>query len=248
MSKPEPFLILPDLHVPFHNAPLIKRVCQLALDIKPSGLILSGDFGDFFSIAGQNSNSLARLRSLTLKDEYDAQNKVLNDIGVAVGRAAKHFLFGNHEDRFVRWLGDGDNAKMDGAVECPAKALSLERRGYKVYPNWKDDSVPVGPHLEVIHGEYCVQHSAFKHLQEYEGSVVMGHTHRWNAHVTGRRGAYNIGWLGDKDNPAFSYATKSQRRRWCNGFMVAYLMADGTFIPSPVQVWNSHFVYSGKLY
>ncbi len=246
--KPEPFLILPDCHVPFHNRPLLKRVCQLALDLKPSGLIIGGDFGDFFSIASHNDNSLARLRGITLKYEYNEQNKVLNDIGAACRGAAKHFLYGNHEDRFMRWLADGDNAKMDGVVDDPVKALSLERRGYKVYPNWKDDSVQVGPHLEVAHGEYCVQHSAFKHLQEYEGSIVMGHTHRWNAHVTGRRGAYNIGWLGDKDNPVFSYATKSQRRRWCNGLMVAYLMPDGTYIPCPVQCWNSRFIFAGRLY
>lgn len=247
--KPEPWIVLPDVHCPHENKPLMRRVCQLMLDVRPAGLVISGDFGNYGSVSRHNKGSLARLAGLTLRDEYDAQNTLLNSIGAAVPRGCrKFFIEGNHEDSYHRWVSDGDNAKVDGAITSPREGLFLDKRGYSYHGNWKEASVPIGPHLEIVHGEYCVAHCAKRHLDEHEGSVMFGHTHRFQVHLTGKRGAYNIGWLGDKNSPAFDYATASQKRRWCNGLGLVWLMSDGSFIPQPIQCWQSRFVHGGKLY
>ncbi len=248
--RPHQTLVLPDTHIPFHNVKLVNKVLRLCVDYKFDSCIILGDFGDYYSTSRHHKGSLGLLRSLTLGKEYDAQNKVLDSLDSALGPSCtyKGFIEGNHEDNVTRWLNDGDNAKMAGAVEMPPEALKLEKRGWDYHPNWREASITVGNHLELIHGEYCTVHSAKKHLDEYDGSVMFGHTHRFQSHVTGRRGSYNIGWLGDKTHPAFGYASASQRRRWVNGFAVVTTLDDGSFIPHPVQCWQDKFGFNGRIY
>jgi hypothetical protein len=186
---------------------------------------------------------------MDLSDEYAEGVKALDEIDAAVGRGAKRdFIYGNHEDNYLRWKDDGDNAKTGKSLESPEKALRLRERGYRVHTNWKDDSVRVGSHLDVAHGTKCSKHAAASALEDYEGSVAFGHTHRFQVFVTGKRGAYNLGFLGDRDSDGFSYAPASQRRKWMSGFGVVYTLEDGGFIMHPIQCWNNCFVYNGRLY
>lgn len=250
MSKPHTTLVLPDVHCPWQNVRLLKRVLQLARDIKPQRLILSGDFLDLYTLSRHNEQSLYKLRDLTLDYEYGIGLGVLQEIVGAVGRGCgeRYFLFGNHEDNHRRYLEKSDNAKTGTQLTSPQEALRLEDLGFEVHTNWMDDTVSIGDHLDVTHGVSTCKHSAAKHMDEFEGSVMFGHTHRFNTFVHGKRGGYNIGWLGDRDSKGFSYAPRTQRMKWCNGFGVVYLLDDGSFVPQPVQCWNDRFVFNGKLY
>lgn len=248
VSRPLTSLVVSDPHVPFHNKRLTAGVCKLIHDIRPDHFVIAGDFGDYRSVSRHNTGSLQILRGLTLGKEYAAQNAVLDDFDSVLPRGClREIIEGNHESNCIRWLQTGDNGKVEGAFKMPREALRIDERGYKYHENWKEASVEIGS-LSVVHGEFCTQHCAQKHLAEYEGSVMFGHTHRVQSYVTGKRGAWGIGGLFDKDNPAFGYATASQRRRWSNGFAIVHSFDDGTFLPHVVQVWNSRFTWAGKLY
>lgn len=246
-------LILPDVHVPFHNVKLVNKVLKLARDIRPDRLITSGDFLDCYSISRHNKGSLEKLRHITLDYEYQEGLRLIQDLNWACSSASrKDYLYGNHCDSFNRFKQDGDNGKVGKALMRPEEALRLRETDWKVHgcqpDGWKQAFVMVGKYLEVIHGNRTGTNPAMQHLQQCEGSVVCGHSHRFSSYVTGKHGGYNIGWLGDKDNQGFHYMARGDRRRWCNGFAVVYTLDDGSFRMCPVQCWNSTFVFAGKLY
>ena len=240
--------ILSDAHVPFHRKALLDKVCRAIRETKPDGLVLAGDFLDLYSVSSHHQGSLYFLKDITLGQEYRAGNEVLDKLDKAVGRAAKHYLFGNHEDRFFRWIQQGDNAKTADELRDPATALRLKERGYKVYQNWRDDSVRLGRYLDIVHGTWCSEYSAKKHLREYQRSILFGHTHRVQTDVQGERGAFNIGGLFDKDSKGMSYVPRVTRDKWCNGFGVVDVDSRGYYHAQVVQAFNDSFVLDGKLY
>lgn len=242
-------LILPDVHVPFHNVKLVIKVLKLARDIRPDQVVILGDFLDLYSISSHNKGSLGRLRKMELGDEYDAGWELMQAVNASTRTASrKDYLYGNHEDRFDRYKDDGDNAKTGSALERPEEALHLEENGWNVHRKWMEDSVIIGSHLELMHGTNCCKHAAAKHLEDVEGSVVFGHTHRFQVYSTGKHAAYNLGFLGDRDSEGFSYMPRKDRRKWMNSFGVNYTLDDGTFRMVPVQCWANQFVFGGKLY
>lgn len=253
MSKLHTTLILPDCHVPFHNVNLLLKVCQAARDIKPQQLVILGDFLDCYSTSRHNSGSFERLKSLDLGKEYDQGNAVLDLLLDACKSATQlDYLFGNHEDNFYRYKADGDNGKTGDALQAPDIALRLEKRGFDVHGNylngWQQAYIKHGKYLEMFHGTKVSEHAAATHLRRAEGSVVHGHCHRFQTFVTGKHAAYSIGWMGDRESKGFHYMPREDRARWCNGFGVVYLLDDGSFRMTPIQVWQDRFVLNGKLY
>ncbi len=242
-------LVLPDIHSPWEHKKLLRKICQLMVDVPFTGLVISGDFLDNFSIASHNKGSLGKLRSFDLSDEYRWGNDLLDNL-LSAGRKTtkRHFIYGNHEDRYFRWIEDGDNAKVGKALGSPTTALRLIERGFKVKESWKDDSVRLGSSLEVIHGQYCGLNPVRKHLDVYDGSVMFGHTHAYSCHVRGKRGGYNIGYLGDPSSRGFHYEPLANRKKWTNAFAVVTVLDDGSFLPHPIQCWRGRFLFSGKLY
>ncbi len=248
MGRPHVAMVIPDVHVPFHHEKLLQRVTKLYHDLRPDQLVFAGDFLDMYSLSRHNAGSLGKLKGLTLSDEYEAGRRAIS--GFLGGRRGcdKTYLYGNHCDFYFRHLQAGDNAKVGAGLPSPAEGLRLRENGFTVLENWMEDSVKVGPHLEVVHGLYTCVHSAKKHLDEFESSVMFGHTHRFQSYVTQKRGAYNIGFLGDPKSVGFSYAPKAQRLKWVNGFAVVYTMDDGSFVPVCIQCWNGRFVFNGRTY
>jgi predicted phosphodiesterase len=242
------WLILSDLHAPFHDEPVFKKVLKLARDIQPDGFILNGDVLDLWSLGSFNADSVELLRDVTLEGEYKTGNSLLDRIDDVIGsRPEKIFLYGNHEDRYRRELERGDRGKYAGALRSPSDALALTRRGYTVLDNYKQHFVRLGGHLEITHGIYATVHAAKRHLDEFQGSVIIGHTHRLQSFVTGKRGAWNCGFLGDSDSPGFFYVARSQREKWSQSFCIVTIK-DGAFWVEPIQVNMGTFVYGGKAY
>lgn len=243
------WVILPDLHIPFHNEPVIEKIYRAVVDIRPYGIVLGGDFLDLHTLSKYSEDSLLELRDLTLTDEYRAGVGVLDRLDIALPRGCRRFyLYGNHEQRYLTVLKTGDHAKYGNELRSPEEALQLRERGYEVFNQWMDDSVRIGEHLEVIHGLYTPVHAAKKHLDEFQGSVIFGHTHRFGSFVTGKRGSYNIGFLGDIHSAGFKYFPRTKRMGWVNGFAVVHVDDTGDFWVEMVQIWNNRFVVNGRMY
>jgi hypothetical protein len=247
----ETWLVLFDPHAPFHDAVLWEKTCRLASDFGRdlTGVVLGGDFLDMASLSGHSADSLRQLRLTTLTDEYRVGSSLLDDLDSAIpADARKEYLYGNHEDRYWRELDKGDRGKYGSELTSPTVGLSLIERGYRVQEDWKEGVVQLGDHLDVLHGLYCGVHCAKKHLDEFQNSVMHGHTHRSQSFVWGKRAAYSVGGLFDRDSHAFKYMPRPQRLKWSNMLAIVRIDPQRDYHVEPVHIHEKRFYAAGRFY
>lgn len=255
-------LILPDVHRPFHNKILWEKVLKLIQFMGPQlkRIILPGDFLDLYMLGSYNADSLGLLREVALidgqkiqdlQDEYvDGRKGILELESVLPAGCEKIYIYGNHEDRYFREINKGDKSKYGAALKSPTEALGLKEGGWQVFHNWMEDSFEINPNLEVIHGIFCNIHTASKHVQEFDNSIIFGHTHRFQSWgSTGGKVGYNIGWLGDAHHKVFRYMYKKARqKKWQNGFAVVAEDEQGHWFVEPVACRSNSFLWAGKIW
>lgn len=240
-------VVLGCVHVPFENKGIVAGVEKFlkANKEKIVGVHLIGDFIDMNSLSFYDKDR-APIKGITLGAEYRAGNNLLDRLTKVVAKDTRlTYLYGNHEDRFWRHISTVANSKYSDALLSPTQGLHLKDRGFEVKEDWKEDFVQVGK-LQLIHGEFCTQTPARTHLQRYKSGVMFAHTHRADVHYDGNMAAYNIGWLGDKTAPAFSYASRLQKMSWINGFGIVHIDRDGFYHGQIVTAYNNHFFYNGE--
>lgn len=248
MSDLKMHFVFPDLHVPGHNVPFLQAALK-SLYInrdRIESVILPGDFLDCKSLSSHDKGMVA---GDTLGDEFFKGNMVLDLIDEALGKGnkvQKKFLFGNHEDRWNRFMMVAENSKLGGALLTIEEGLHLFQRNYIVRNNWKEDYFQVGDY-QIWHGIYTNKYAASKHIEEFKSNIIFGHTHRLDMRSDGKYIGYNLGFMGDVNHSLFSYATYSSRLKWINMFAVLYEY-EGKVSVSPI-LWNkNHFILEGKLY
>lgn len=241
------YIVVSDVHVPFHNELLCNKIFKLCYNEKFDGLVIAGDFMDMFSISKHSEGSLHDLRAWTLGKEYKLANKILDSID-ELKIPEKHFLFGNHEQRFERWIKKGDNAKLIGALKDPTSELKLKKRGYNVIEDYPNGTLELAPKLHIVHGIYTNIHASKKHAESSNASIIFGHTHRFGSFFTDHFAGFNIGGLFDKHSKGFDYTSWIARKQWLNGFAVVTIDEDLNWYVNMVNCYHDRFVFSGKLY
>ena len=237
-------------HIPFDNQAMTRGMIELIGDLgdKLKGLHLIGDFLDMNSLSSHDKGRKP-LPGVTLSSEYKEANIVLDRIDAILPKnCEKNYMYGNHEDRYLRYMSSSDNAKLGSSLISPEEGLKLEERGYNVLTNWKKDKIKLGNHLDLIHGEFTNIHTAKKHLDSFRGSIMFVHTHRIQMHIESKVGGFNIGFGGDKDSPVFNYATRAMKETWANGFALVDIDEDGYFHVTQITMFNDCFYYNGKKY
>jgi predicted phosphodiesterase len=244
------WIVISDVHRPFHNQTLWNKLLQLINDMGSSlyGIVIAGDYLDLYTLGSYNNESLANLSNITLQDEYLDGLQGIDEINSAFKGAKKLFLFGNHEDRYFRHIKEKDNAKYGGALINPVEALYLHERGWITKTDWQSDYFTLGKHLDIVHGVYCSIHAAKAHLDKTQHSVMFGHTHRVQCFHSGNRAAFNIGGLYDIKSKGFNYMPRFQRQLWANGFALVNVTDNGDFYVEQVNVWADKFLANGKMY
>ncbi len=236
-------------HVPFENKALHKGLLKLIQDYKHKikGFHLLGDFLDMNSLSSHDKGKFTALPGLTLDKEYKAGNSLLDAFDkVLPVDCWKTYLYGNHEDRFFRWMGNMDNAKTP--LVSPTVGLNLKNRGYLVKDSWTADSITIGTTLELFHGIYYNTHSAKKHLDVFRTSCMYVHTHRIQSHVEGSLGSFNIGAGADFNSSAFNYATRAMKSQWQNGFAIVDVDVEGKTYVTQIVCNDGKFFFAGNQY
>lgn len=244
------WIVISDVHRPFHNQTLWNKLLQLINDMGSSlyGIVIAGDYLDLYTLGSYNNESLANLSNITLQDEYINGLQGIDEINSAFKGAKKLFLFGNHEDRYFRHIKEKDNAKYGGALINPVEALYLHERGWITKTDWQSDYFTLGKHLDIVHGVYTSIHAAKAHLDKTQHSVMFGHTHRVQCFHQGNRASFNIGGLYDIKSKGFNYMPRFQRQMWANGFALVNVTDNGDFYVEQVNVWADKFLANGKMY
>lgn len=256
ISKPGTYLLLGCVHAPFHNKAMFKAMAKYLTTegVALSGTILAGDIIDANSLSFHDKGNVP-IPGVTLEWEYKEANKFLDDLDALADwlkptneSPEKYFLYGNHEDRYNRLMKTNDAAKYGKALVSPREGLKLDKRGYKVFEDWKSDFIKFGDHLDINHGEFCNVHSAKKTIDTYRKSTAYFHTHRFQIYMEGMNAGFNLGWGGDINSPVFKYATRAMKNSWVNGFAFVTLHEDGYYTVQPVTFIKDKLVVNGREY
>jgi len=244
-SDVKSYLLLGCLHIPHHNKKIFGGILDLMDTHKFDGIILGGDVLDMGALSSYEKNKINKT-GITLEDEYFAGNLVLDELEKRLPKnAEKVFMFGNHEDRYYRWLSDVNNSKYGDLID-PIKALGLQNRGYNVYNNYKQDYHKLGS-IYVSHGNFYNIHVAKKMLDTWRRNTICFHTHRVQMYREGNFCSYVGGFLGDIESDAFYYMPIAQKQKWGNALMIVNLIGKRHYIDL-INCVDNGFTYAGVKY
>jgi predicted phosphodiesterase len=222
MPRVQHAAIITDTHFPeWNHEPTTDAFIDYIEETQPDTVIYGGDFMDVESMSSHGGNHSPP----KLLDEAAGSRRYLRR-AKRVAPHAKHIMLeGNHEDRLNRWL--SNNApNLVGAVSIRG-LLQLDDMDIDWVP---EDKILWLGKLAVIHGKWCNEHHAKKHLSEYGHSSLYGHTHRHQVFTKGQmntdvHGAFGMPSACRHDAPYL----KGKPAGWTQGFGVVYVRPDRNF-------------------
>lgn len=250
LTTPGLYFVFGCVHAPFHHVRAFKAVNRLLKDNREDivGIVLAGDFIDANSLSSHDKGKKP-LKGVTLDWEYTESQYLLDSMFEHLSSSIhKVYIYGNHEDRYLRYMSDSDNSKLGEALPSPETGLNLKERGFRVFTNWKEDYITLGHYLDVSHGEFTNVHTAKKHIDTYRRSTLYYHTHRIQQYIEGQVGGFNGGSMADFSQPVFNYATRAMKSSWLNGFTAVHIDSDGGYHIQQIMCYNNIFVFGNKIY
>lgn len=246
-TTPGTYYITGCAHAPWHNKRMYNAVFKyIQKEVKLRGVILAGDIADINSLSSHYRGKVP-VKGVTLGWEYEQTSLFLDEID-SLGAKTTDYLYGNHENRYDRATSDVDTAKLGDALVSPIEGLGLIERGYNVMTDWKNDTVKLGKHLDVCHGEFLNVHSAKKTIDTYRKSTLYFHTHRFQIYMEGLVAGWNMGAGADFKAPIFGYATRAMKNSWVNSSCLVTLDKEGFYHVEPLLFINNKLIVSGKVY
>lgn len=248
-GKTENWVIVGCAHFPGHNKRIWNGLLRYISEHKIDGFVFAGDALDLRSLSAHETG---KVRDITLWNEYESCLEPFKELHSALPNTCKKvFLYGNHEDRYLRTLKDNENSRFGDALLSPERAMKLPENRWNVLRNWKEDNVLITPELEVFHGNKLGDNPAQKELKDCilsNCSAIFFHTHRFGIASNGKIAAYNCGLLGDIDHEIFKYESRRTRQQWQNGFCLVSVLDDGTPFVNPVRCSVNGFALDGIFY
>lgn len=246
-ESPGTYWITGCAHAPWQNKRMYNAVFNyLSREVKLQGKILAGDIADINSLSSHDRGK-APIPGVTLEWEYNQVSKFLDEID-DVSSKTTDFLYGNHEDRYLRAMKDVDTSKLGEALKSPIEGLGLIKRKYNIFTDWKNDSIKLGKYLDVCHGEFINVHSAKKTIDTYRKSTLYFHTHRFQIYMEGLVAGWNMGAGADFNSPVFGYATRAMKNSWVNASCLVTLDKEGFYHVEPLIYINNTLIVNGKKY
>jgi hypothetical protein len=247
INTPGTYWVTGCIHAPWQNKAMYDATFNyLNREVNLKGIIIGGDGVDLNSLSTHDSGKIA-IPEVTLEWEYKESNKFfdqIDDLNVNV----KKYLFGNHEDRYLRIIKNVDVAKYGSALKSPVEGLKLKQRGYDVFQDWKNDKISIGEHLDINHGEFLNVHTAKKTIDTYRKSILYFHTHRFQIYVEGLVGGWNMGSGADFNAPVFNYASRAMKTSWFNSSALVTLDDNGYYHIQPLLFINNKLIVNGLEY
>ena len=238
--------IWPDTHCPWHDSKAVKCALKALKAFNADHVVLTGDFLDVYALSRHDKSAS---KSMRFAKEISAARQLLKRIKHAAGSAKLYFIWGNHENRFEKYL----SAKCPEIYEFMNLGTILDFEGLGFSEFSYLEHLQLG-NLILAHDIGHAGKSAHSQSLSMAGmSICIGHTHRMAMVIekklkTGElvTGA-TFGWLGDAAAMSDYMPASKVKRFAIQGFGTAYLMKDGTPILVPVPIVNGSCVLEGKL-
>lgn len=185
----ENVLCIPDLHLPFNHNKALDHCIKTYIKYKCNRVIFLGDLIDNSQTSrwDPNPNSKSPLDELKisikkLKPWYETFKEATVTIG-------------NHELRILKKLQRNSIASI----------WMKEYKEVLEVPNWNFVDQIILNNVKYIHGEGYT--NTLQSILYSEENLVFGHLHtKFELIYTKERFAMCLGWLGDRNSSAFSYA------------------------------------------
>lgn len=206
-DKLKTWLVIPDLHYPYHDPQFINLITKLIEKIKPDGVVQLGDFVDWYQISSYDRDP-SRLSDIVedislYAAQLDIWEKVLPE-----GSEWRQ-LEGNHEDRLRRYVWRKAPELHRAIKSIPEMLRFAERnkRGKSLFRyfgtqgGWK--ACRIGD-VALFHGHFFNEHTASKMVQRYGSKAIQGHTHRYQVVSNGDLWAVTLGHGSNEAETAHS--------------------------------------------
>lgn len=234
------FIVVPDIHVPFHDIRFIRLVTKLIKIVKFKGLIQLGDAMDFWQVSRFDKNPM---RKASLMDDVKQYSSIIDEWESALGLDTEFIqLEGNHEDRLRRYIWQNAKELADGWVKTVPELLNFKNRTIKCswheIANWK--SCKIGNCI-IHHGHYYNIHTAVGNLTRYPHSLITGHTHRFQYASNGDRFSATLGHGSDEEQTAHQPTPTG----WQQAMGILTVINNKTSF-EPILVRNGSCIFRGK--
>ena len=198
------FLVVPDIHVPYHDSSYIELTYKILKAAKFDGIINLGDAVDFWQLSTYDKDPT---RKNTIMDDLKEWEEIIVKWCRYLKPGAEiHLICGNHENRMSRYV--ARHAKeIHEAVKTLPELLKLKEKNeaghvkikWHKYTKW--DSCRIGD-VTFLHGFYFNANTASTNLAKYRCNTVSGHTHRVQYVMDGSHYAISLGHGSDEDMTA----------------------------------------------
>ena len=239
------YVILNDIHFPFHDRVLFDLVLPFIKERKPDGITLNGDIVDMFQLSAFDKNPLTKT---TVKTEQVTLWKFLKELRDIPDKIYKG---GNHEDRWRRYLWANARALVESGVVEFEKVFQLPDHGFQYFEY--GEKTWIGK-LLIVHGDIVRKHSGMTargNFEKYGCSVMCGHTHRmgsyYHTNINGPHVCFENGHLSNVE-----LAEYVKDPDWQQGFSMVQVMEDGVFSVEQIPILSvgnrKEFIYGGRRY
>ncbi len=237
-------LIIPDVHVPYHDRRAWALMLRAARLVKPERIVVLGDLLDFHCVS---SHPKRPDQTVSLSTELDGGNDALDQLD-ALGAAEKVCLSGNHETRLERLL-MARAPEVFGLVPKVSTLLRLAERGWR-HIDYRQHVTIDG--VTFTHDtDQAGLHANLHARRKVEGDACIGHTHRLSQTYLGDRDGVPcsgtmLGWLGDAS--AIDYRSSlSVRHEWTLAFGLGTTLPGGKMVVQPVPIIGYQCTVDGLL-
>jgi UDP-2,3-diacylglucosamine pyrophosphatase LpxH len=237
-------IVIPDIHVPYHDAVALKVICKVIKTLAPDYLIVLGDSLDFYQLSKFDKDPL---RKTTVSSDVTEFRHVLHRLdGACPMKTEKVFLEGNHEHRLQKWIWS-NATELGNMIPSLESYCGFKGLGWRFFKYGK--FYRLGPVL-YMHGDRCGMNVSMNMIRKYGCSVVHGHDHgaaiRYFANAVDRMWAMNCGHLSDMNQQEYLYGGVAD---WTTGFGLVEYSNDLTVAhPSFVPIIDGKCHVWGQLY
>lgn len=246
-------IVLPDIHVPKHDAETLAAVEAYIADERWDYYINLGDFMDWPFLHFKTKEKLREVEGERIVAHYDEGAEILDRHQKACRNKNKTcemvLLEGNHDVRIENLI--DANPPLEGIME-PERVLEFSKRRIKYVRSWsKNELFNVG-NAFFHHGLYTNKYHAAKMASVFDVPIFYGHLHDTQEYSEIKQGedktiaAQSMGCLCKYEQGYL----RGRPTRWQQAFGVFWFFPDGYFQHALVKIFKHKFVgpTNGKLY
>jgi len=239
-NKLHKVFVFPDIHFPFQSNSALRCAVKAMITYEPDEVVLLGDLLDFYKVSKYLKDPK---RGVQMQYELDMAKAFLQKLRNLLPGVRIIYLSGNHEDRLEKYL-LGQAPALSG-LDCLqlSALLDLDEMDIHFIPSHNFYSINK---VHFTHGEYANTYSSKKHLDVYGATIIHGHTHRIQMHMTRYLDRTIEGWeIGFLASHNVS-ADYMKMGNWQHGFGTVEIFNDDYWV-HPHHIRDSKLVFQGHL-